>query len=220
MTPRSGPADSGIVRFGPSRHAGVTHTFWMQQMSEEEGRLNQRRRRLRGALWLIRGLAMIGLMTATLSIALTVVSTGWVMTWRGRVPLVGLPDVTVNVNRGMIWTTTGGSFSSPGFDTIRLPSRAQQREASGSSLPLLRWWPQVWWQPISQTATTFEMPLWLVALTGTVCSLAGWRGSRRVIKRLLAVEAVTPTCPRCGYARRGLSSGSVCPECGATPEGA
>lgn len=179
---------------------------------------DRRTRRLRRWLWALRGLATAGAAVAVLALALLLASTGWILTWRGRVPLL-IPDLTINVNRGMLWATNLGSFSSPGFDAIRLPRATQPPTPATPAPPQLRWWPTTWWKSVPQPprglSIMVEVPLWLIGLLGAGTSAGTWLAARRVGKRLATFKSLAPTCRRCGYARQGLQPDTACPECGA-----
>ncbi len=54
------------------------------------------------------------------------------------------------------------------------------------------------------------MPLWAPLLIVACATAVAWRADARA-RRLARVGA----CPACGYDRRGLDVGTVCPECGA-----
>ena len=54
------------------------------------------------------------------------------------------------------------------------------------------------------------MPLWIPLLIVTGATAAAWRADARERRRQRV-----GSCPACGYDRRGLDVGKVCPECGA-----
>jgi predicted RNA-binding Zn-ribbon protein involved in translation (DUF1610 family) len=60
----------------------------------------------------------------------------------------------------------------------------------------------------------FAIPLWAPLLIAACATAVAWRADARA-RRLARAGA----CPACGYDRRGLEVGRVCPECGAAGGG-
>ncbi len=72
--------------------------------------------------------------------------------------------------------------------------------------------PMQWWFRVSlrRANPLVPLPLWIPLLIVGGATAAAWRADARA-RRLARVGA----CPACGYDRRGLEVGRVCPECGA-----
>ncbi|HLP84211.1 MAG TPA: hypothetical protein VK157_07670 [Phycisphaerales bacterium] len=73
-----------------------------------------------------------------------------------------------------------------------------------------------WWFVIEQAPdiSNYSMPLWVPLLIAAGATAAAWRADVRERRRQRV-----GSCPACGYDRRGLDAGKVCPECGAASHG-
>jgi predicted RNA-binding Zn-ribbon protein involved in translation (DUF1610 family) len=79
------------------------------------------------------------------------------------------------------------------------------------SVPKIQWW-LYWDTAVGQPF--FSVPLWIPLLIVGGATATAWRADARA-RRLARANA----CPACGYDRRGLEVGRVCPECGAAGGG-
>ena len=69
----------------------------------------------------------------------------------------------------------------------------------------LKWW--FWWRfEVRPPMALVMTPLWVIALAGAGACAAG--------RRARPACANVGACAMCGYDRRGLARGAVCPECG------
>ena len=71
----------------------------------------------------------------------------------------------------------------------------------------MQWWFD--WGPWRR-GQRLELPLWIPLLIVAGATAAAWWADARARRRERA-----NACPACGYDRRGLDVGRVCPECGA-----
>jgi hypothetical protein len=55
-----------------------------------------------------------------------------------------------------------------------------------------------------------RLPLWMPIAALALPTVFAWRSHRR-----RGARSAAEACPKCGYARTGLSPGTPCPECGA-----
>jgi hypothetical protein len=100
----------------------------------------------------------------------------------------------------------------PLMNSIRMPFDDEEESDSRFEVPLLErtwtWWPRLD-ESLAPYARTLWVPLWMPA------AVFGIVGSAPLVGRVRgAVRRWRGLCGNCGYERRGLADGAVCPECG------
>ncbi|MDX2131495.1 MAG: hypothetical protein SFY69_05545 [Planctomycetota bacterium] len=154
---------------------------------------------------MIRALAMWSCVTlGVLGLVMWIASLS-IVSYRRMSP--GRGDLTVALQRGELWVTTGGTYFGPGFDTLHAYPRLHD-------LGRLHWWPNHGWYSDFRTADnrvrwwSVRGPIWIIVAGGLLPAGAMfpfWRRARR--RRRFGL------CPACGYDLAGVRD-ARCPECG------
>lgn len=118
------------------------------------------------------------------------------------------PELSIAVDRGEVWATTGGTYFSPGVNSLR---------PLDSPFPLsrLNWWPYdgVFWRRSASMGRSLRFPLWMpAALFALPAALTAgpWLRSRTHRRRLRR-----GLCPTCAYDLSAQPTPDTpCPECG------
>jgi len=151
--------------------------------------------------WIARLLLAAGLLVTILWLA----SMRWSIIYQHHIsPQTPGPDFQAMVGNGAFWLTYHKS-QHIGID---------QHWLFAPSDGPVRWGGELWQAPRfpgrpkrSSPMRSTVIPLWLPAAALLVSGVV----LRRAIKRL---QAISQTCPGCGYSLVGLPEGNPCPECG------
>lgn len=143
-----------------------------------------------------------GVVVSVLLVVVWVGSGWWGHAWYGyggpyRGKYVSVAEGRVNIgSQGSIFAILNDSLIPPPAYVVITP-----QEPSG-----FKWW--FHWHDDSWD-TSFGTPMWVLALGAVLIGAYAWR-----LDALAWRRDRVGFCARCGYDRKGLAAGVVCPECG------